>query len=335
MDMRNLGRSGLTVSPICLGTMMFGDQTDEKAARQIIDHARKAGINFIDTADQYAKGKSEEIVGRAIAKDRHSWVLATKAGNPINDTHANAEGLNRKWLLKAMDDSLARLGTDFVDIWYLHLDDYSTPLEEAVSAVADVLGQGKALYWGVSNFRAWRICELVRLAGEAGIDKPIVCQPYYNAMNRMPEVEILPACEYHGLGVVPYSPLARGVLTGKYPPGKAAPKGSRAARKDKRMMESEFREESLVIAQKIKQHAEAKGMTAADFAVNWVLANPIVTSVLAGPRTLEHWKGYLGALDHGFDAEDEALLNALVAPGHPSTPGYSDPRYPLTGRPGW
>ncbi|MGD1876403.1 MAG: aldo/keto reductase [Kiloniellaceae bacterium] len=335
MDTRKLGRSGLSVSPLCLGTMMFGDQTDEKEAKRIVGHARDAGVNFIDTADQYAKGKSEEIVGRAIAKDRDAWVLATKAGNPVHDTHANAQGLNRKWLLKAIDDSLSRLGTGFVDIWYLHLDDYTTPLEEAVSAVADVLGQGKALYWGVSNFRAWRIAELVPLADAAGIDRPIVCQPYYNAMNRMPEVEILPACEYHGLGVVPYSPQARGVLTGKYAPGKAAPKDSRAGRKDVRMMESEFREESLVIAQKIKAHAEKKGMTAADFAVNWVLANPIVTSVLAGPRTLEQWKGYLGALDHGFDEEDEALLDSLVTPGHPSTPGYSDPRYPLTGRPVW
>jgi aryl-alcohol dehydrogenase-like predicted oxidoreductase len=335
MDMRKLGRSGLTVSPICLGTMMFGDQTDEKEARRIIDHARDAGVNFIDTADQYCQGKSEQIVGRAIAKDRDAWVLATKGGNPVNDTHANSQGLSRKWLLKAIDDSLERLKLDYVDIWYLHLDDYSTPLEEAVSAVADVLGQGKALYWGVSNFRGWRIAELVRLAGEAGIDRPVVCQPYYNAMNRMPEVEILPACEYYGLGVVPYSPLARGVLTGKYQPGKAPPKGSRAGRKDQRMLESEFREESLVIAQKIKQHAEAKGMTSGDYAVNWVLANPIVTSVLAGPRTLEQWKAYLGALDHGFDEDDEKLLDSLVAPGHPSTPGYSDPRYPLTGRPVW
>ena len=335
MDMRKLGRSGLSVSPICLGTMMFGDQTDEKEARRIIGHAREAGVNFIDTADQYAKGRSEEIVGRALAKDRDAWVLATKAGNPTHGSHANSQGLSRKWLLKAIDDSLARLDVDYVDIWYLHLDDYTTPLEETVSAVADVLRQGKALYWGVSNFRAWRIAELVHLAAQAGIDRPVVCQPYYNAMNRMPEVEILPACEYHGLGVVPYSPLARGVLTGKYKPGKAPPKGTRAGRKDTRMMESEFREESLVIAQKIKEHAEAKGMTAADFAVNWVLANPIITSVLAGPRTLEHWKGYLGALDHGFDAEDEALLNSLVAPGHPSTPGFNDPRYPLTGRPGW
>jgi hypothetical protein len=124
-------------------------------------------------------------------------------------------------------------------------------------------------------------------------------------------------------------------LTGKYKPGKAPPKGTRAGRKDVRMMESEFREESLVIAQKIKAHAEKKGMTAGDFAVNWVLANPIITSVLAGPRTLDQWKGYLGALTHGFDADDEKLLDSLVSPGHPSTPGYSDPRYPITGRPVW
>src|SRR3546814_854629 len=169
----------------------------------------------------------------------------------------------------------------------------------------------------------------------AGIDRPIVCQPYYNAMNRLPEVEILPACEYYGLGVVPYSPLARGVLTGKYQPGKAPPKGSRAGRKDRRMLESEFRPESLAIAQKIKAHAEAKGMTAADFAINWVLANPIVTAVLAGPRTLDQWKGYLSALDHGFDGDDETLLDSLVAPGHPPTPGYREPSYPLAGQTVW
>ena len=305
MDMRKLGRSGLSVSPLCLGTMMFGDRTDEKEARRIIDHARDAGVNFIDTADQYAKGKSEEIVGRAIAKDRDAWVLATKAGNPVNDTHANNQGLSRKWLLKAMDDSLSRLKLDFVDVWYLHLDDYTTPLEEAVSAVADVLGQGKALYWGVSNFRAWRICELVHLAEAAGIDRPIVCQPYYNAMNRMPEVEILPACEYHGLGVVPYSVLARGVLTGKYQPGKAPPKDTRAGRQDKRMMQTEWRRESLLIAQEIKRHAEAKGITPVQFACAWVLRNPLVTATIAGPRTEEQMKDYLGVLDVTLDAEDD------------------------------
>jgi aryl-alcohol dehydrogenase-like predicted oxidoreductase len=330
MEMRKLGRSGLSVSPICLGTMMFGDQTDEKEAGRIIGHARDAGVNFIDTADQYAKGKSEAIVGRAIAKDRDAWVLATKAGNPVNDTHANNQGLSRKWLLKAMDDSLARLKLDHVDIWYLHLDDYTTPLEEAVSAVADVLGQGKALYWGVSNFRAWRIAELVHLSEAAGIDRPIVCQPYYNAMNRMPEVEILPACEYHGLGVVPYSPLARGVLTGKY--NDDTPEGSRAARGDKRMMETEFRPEAIDAARRIAAYLEPSGRPMSGLAVSWVLANRLISGVVIGPKSVRQLEDYLGAAATRYTAEDEAFMNELVPSGSAAGYAYSDPRYPYRGR---
>ena len=143
---------------------------------------------------------------------------------------------------------------------------------------------------------------------------------------------MLPACEHFGLGVVPYSPLARGVLTGKYRPGEPPPAETRAGRGDKRMMQTEFRSESIAIAQKIKAHAERRGMSAAEFAFNWVLNSGAVTSVLAGPRTLEQWRAYHGALERAFDAEDEALIDALVAPGHPSTPGYTDPRYPATGR---
>jgi aryl-alcohol dehydrogenase (NADP+) len=152
-------------------------------------------------------------------------------------------------------------------------------------------------------------------------------------MNRQPENDILPACQHYGIGVVPYSPLARGVLTGKYKPGAEPPADTRAGRNDKRIMETEFRAESLEIAQKVKAHAEKKGMTAGDFAVGWVLANPIITSVIGGPRTLEQWNGYLDALGKRFDAEDEALIDSLVRSGHPSTPGYNDPSYPITGRP--
>ena len=152
-------------------------------------------------------------------------------------------------------------------------------------------------------------------------------------MNRMPEVEVLPACAPYGIGVVPYSPLARGVLTGKYRPGAAPAEGTRAGAQDQRMMETEFREDSLLHAQKIKARAEARGMTAGQFALNWVLANPLIGSVLAGPRTLEQWDEYLGALDHEMLPEDEDFVDGLVAPGHPSTPGYSDPQYPITGRP--
>ena len=161
----------------------------------------------------------------------------------------------------------------------------------------------------------------------------MACQPYYNAMNRQPENDILPACEHYGLGVAPYSPLARGVLVGKYKPGEEPPPDTRAGRKDRRMMQTEFRAESLQIAQTLRAHAEKKAMSAGDFAINWVLRNPIVTSVIAGPRTLEQWQGYLGALGRPFDDEDEVLVDSLVRPGHPSTPGYNDPNYPLTGRP--
>ncbi len=331
MDYVNLGRSGLKVSRLCLGSMTFGDRTDAAEAARIIASARDAGVNFIDTADQYAKGESERIVGKLIAKERNRWVLATKVGNRMGDA-PNDGGLSRAWILRAIDMSLDRLDTDFVDIYYFHIDDEDTPLDESVAAMGDVIAQGKVRYWGVSNFRGWRIAEAVRLAADMGVPAPVVCQPYYNAMNRMPETEVIPACAHYGLGVVPYSPLARGVLTGKYKPGDAPPADSRAGRKDRRMMQTEFRQESLVMAQAIKAHAEKRGMTAGQFAINWLFNNGAVTSVLAGPRTLAQWMEYVGALKHGFDADDEALIDGLVRSGHPSTPGYNDPRYPLTGR---
>ena len=332
MEYRTLGRSGLHVSPICLGTMMFGGATGDRAAGRIVGRARDAGVNFIDTADVYNKGACERVVGKLIRRDRARWVLATKVGNPMGpDPHQR--GLGRKWISRAIDASLKRLGTDYVDIYYLHKPDETTPLEETLSAVGDILASGKARYFGISNFRGWQHAEVVRLCDDLGIDRPVASQPYYNAMNRMPEVEVLPACGHYGIGVVPYSPLAPGVLTGKYKPGEAAPAGTRAGRQDRRMMESEFRAESLGHAQAIKARAEARGMTAGQFALNWVLANPLIGSVLAGPRTLEQWDEYLGALDHEMLPEDEDFVDGLVAPGHPSTPGYSDPQYPITGRP--
>lgn len=331
MDYRQLGRSGLTVSPLCLGTMMFGGPTTEPESRDIIDHARAAGINFIDTADVYNEGRSEEVTGRAIAAHRHDWVLATKVANAMGQG-PNRAGLSRKWLMQACDDSLRRLGTDFIDIYYLHKEDHQTPLAETVRAIGDLVAQGKIRYFGVSNYRSWRLAEICRLCDELGIDRPVVSQPYYNAMNRMPEVEHLPACGFYGLGVASYSPLARGVLTAKYAPGETPQQGTRAGRGDKRMLQSEWRDESLVIAQTIKTHADKRGLTPVQFAVRWVLNNAYLTAAIAGPRTLAQWQAYLAALDCDFTAEDEALIDRLVPAGHPSTPGYSDPAYPLEGR---
>jgi aryl-alcohol dehydrogenase (NADP+) len=331
MEYRNLGTSGVKVSPLCLGTMMFGDRTDAAESARIVAAAREAGVNFIDTADVYTKGESERIVGKLIAGDRDRWVLASKVGNAKGDD-PNRRGTGRKWIMTAIDASLSRLGTDYIDLYYLHRDFELTPLEETVQAMADLIRAGKVRYFGISNYRGWRTAEVVNTCIRLGLPRPIASQPYYNLLNRLPENEILPACANYGIGVVPYSPIARGVLTGKYQPGAEPDAASRAGRKDRRMMETEFRAESLEIAQRIKAHAEAKGISAGHFAINWVLNNRIVTSVIGGPRTLEQWNDYIAAIGKPFDAEDEALVDTLVKSGHPSTPGYNDPSYPIRGR---
>lgn len=331
MNYRYLGASSLQVSPICLGTMLFGSQTSEGEATRIVDFARASGVNFIDTADSYNMGETERIVGRLIAEDRHRWILATKVGNAMG-TDPNLDGLGRRRIILAAEQSLKRLGTDWIDIYYLHRDDPDVPLEESLSAIAHLTAQGKILYFGVSNFRGWRVAEIVNLCDKMGINRPVCAQPYYNAVNRMPEVEYLPACQHYGIGVVPYSPLARGVLTGKYAPNGITPTNSRLARNDQRMLTTEFREESLHIAQLIKERAEQRGMTAGQFAYNWVVNHAQVAAAVAGPRTLEQWQENLSALDFKLNEDDESFIDQLVPPGHPSTHGYTDPKYPVTGR---
>jgi aryl-alcohol dehydrogenase (NADP+) len=331
MQYRLLGKSGLKVSPLCLGTMMFGGPADAATSERIIGKAFDAGINTLDTADQYNAGRSEEVCGQAIKNRRHDWILATKVANSMG-RDPNKSGLSRRWIFLALEASLKRLGTDYVDIYYLHREDHNTPIETTVSAMGDLIRQGKIRFFGVSNFKSWRVAQICAICDRLGIDRPMVSQPYYNAMNRMPEVEHLPACAHYGLGIMPYSPLARGVLSGKYEPGVPPPQDTRAGRNDKRIMEAEYRPESLQIAQIIKQHAAAKGITAGQFALNWVLNNALVSSAIIGPRTEAHLGDYLGALSYRFDAEDEKLVDSLVTPGHPSTPGYNDPQYPIEGR---
>jgi len=332
MDYRRLGRSGLKVSPLCLGTMMFGGPTDEATSARIIGDARDAGINFIDTADAYGAGRSEEIVGRAVRADRDRWVLATKVGYPAGAPMPTGADLSRKYVLHAAEASLRRLGTDYIDLYILHQDDRGTPLDETVRALADLVRAGKVRHVGLSNFAAWRVAEAVQLCAEAGIDRPAAVQPLYNAMNRQAEAELLPACGHLGLGVVPYSPLARGILSGKYTRTDALPEGSRAARQDRRMLQTELRPESIALAQRLKAHAEAHGSKVSRLAIQWVLNNALVCSVIAGPRTVEQWEEYRAALAAPFGADDEALVSSLVPAGHPSTPGFTDPQYPVTGR---
>ncbi len=334
---RRLGRSGLIVSRLCLGTMQFGARTEEADARRIVDHAAERGVNFIDTADTYVNGVSEEIVGRAIAAKRDYWVLATKLAVPIPGEGPNRKGLSRKWIMEEADASLKRLGTDFIDILYLHREDPGTPLEETVRALGDLQRAGKIRYFGLSNFKAWRMARVCAICDSEGIDRPVVNQPVYHALNRMIEVETLPACADLGLGVFPYSPNARGILSGKYASGEAPPEGSRAAEKSatglyKRLMESEFRPENIAAAKAIAAHAKKRGIDPTAFAVAWVLANPTVTGAIAGPRTLAQWESYLAAFDVTWTAEDEAAVDALIAPGTTAVPQFADPAYPVEGR---
>jgi len=331
MRYRLLGSSGMRVSEICLGTMMFGGPTDAGEGRRIIDHALASGVNFIDTADVYAKGQSEVVIGSAIKSGRGRWVLATKLGQPMGGD-VTEMGLSRRYMMRALEASLKRLGTDYIDLYYIHRVDPATSWRQTIATFGDLIRQGKIREWGLSNVRAWHIPHVHHLAAELGVPQPAAVQPYYNLMNRQPEVELLPAAKAFGLGVVSYSPIARGILTGKYRVNEKPQEGSRAARRDKRMLEAEWRTESLIIAEKLKAHAAARGVCLVHWAVAWVLNNAAVSASIAGPRTFEQWTGYLGALDYSWTPEDEALADGLVPPGHPSTAGFNDPAYPVEGR---
>lgn len=333
IEYRNLGRNGIKISPITLGTMMFGGQTDESVARRIVDQAREQGINSIDTANNYNGGASEEMVGRLIADHRAQWVLATKFGNPNPGVAGpNTQGASRHNVIQSVEASLKRLNTDYIDLLYLHREDPITPVEETLRAVSDLIRAGKIRAYGLSNHRGWKLAEFSRSADLLGIERPAASQPLYNLANRQIEVEHLPAAEHYGIGVVSYSPLARGVLTAKYDPAQAPAADTRAGRHDTRMAQTEWRAESLALAQRIKDHAQARGITPGQFAVAWVLNNRLVTSAIAGPRTEQQWADYVPALAYAFTADDEALIDELVVTGHSSTPGYNDPSHPFEGR---
>ena len=331
MQYRNLGRSGVKVSPVCLGTMMFGGQTSAADSIRIMHKALDAGVNFFDTANMYNAGQSEAVIGEALADRRGRVVLATKGRAPMG-AGPNDSGASRLHLMRALEDSLKRLKTDHVDIYYVHTPDYATPIEETLCALDDMVHSGKVRYISCSNFRAWRLMEALWTSDKLNLQRFACIQPLYNIVNRDIEVELLPACKEYGIGVVTYSPLARGILTGKYKQGEPFPEGSRAARNDKRMQQAELREASLIVAEEIRRHCEQKGVGMSQFALAWCLANPNVTSVIIGPRTMEQFDDNMDCLSVKVDESDEAFINDLVPPGEHSGKGFQDTQYPITGR---
>lgn len=331
MQYRQLGRSPLLVSPLTLGTMMFGGATSAEESLRIIRDAREAGINSIDTADVYNNGVTEEVVAPGIAGDRDYWVLASKVGNRLGSA-PNQMGFSRKWIIEGVEASLRRLKTDYLDIVYLHRDFPGQSLEEPLRALGDLMAQGKIRYYGLSNFYGWRIADAVRTAQQLGLAAPAVIQPVYSVVNRLAEVEQLPAANAYGMGVISYSPLARGVLSGKYQSLQDAPADSRAGRGDSRLLATEWRSESIEVAKALSEHLAARGINLPSFAVAWVLNNALISSALAGPRTFEQWRSYLEALKITLNATDEAMADSLVPPGYASTHGYFDPSHPVKGR---
>jgi aryl-alcohol dehydrogenase-like predicted oxidoreductase len=332
MDYTNLGRNGVKVSRLCLGTMMFGNPTTEADSIAIINKAYDDGVNFIDTANVYNDGESERITGKAIKDKRDKVVLVTKVCGPRGDG-INDGGVSRYHIMNEVENSLKRLGTDYIDIYILHRAVYDCPIEETLRALDDLVAQGKIRYPGCSNFYGHQLTEALWVADKRGYVPVSVVQPLYNIVNRDPEVDLFPACEKFGVGTMIYSPLARGVLAGKYLVGQAPPEGSRAARNDRRILITELRDESFEVAQAIKPLADAHGKTMTQFSLNWALGNPIVSSAIIGPRTMEQYLDNVGCL--GWEMSEEALtkIDELVPPGEHTGWGFNDPQYPVIGRP--
>lgn len=289
----NLPGTGLTVSKVCLGTMTFGDQVAENDATAIIHQALDSGVNFVDTADQYVKGLSEEITGRALAGRRDKVILATKVFNPTSPD-PNDRGHSRRHIINAIDASLRRLGTDYVDIYYLHSPDHVTPFEETLQTMDMLVNQGKIRYVGVSNYAAWEVSDLLAIARLNGYQAPVITQNVYNLLTRGIESELLPQTAKHNLGVIVYNVLMGGLLTGKHSKGAPAA-GSRMA--DNKMYSDRYwSDENFDAASALASVAEGAGLSPADLAMRWAANQPGITSVLLGVSKIGHLEANLAAL---------------------------------------
>ncbi len=285
MQYRNLGRSGLKVSEICLGTMTFGHSTDEAEAEAIMDAALDAGVNFFDTANTYAKGRSEEILGKLVKRHRHGCVIATKCFNPTGDS-LNDSGSSRQHIMRAVEDSLRRLQTDHIDILYLHHCDSETPLDETLRALDDLVRSGKVRYIACSNFDAWRLMEALWISDTRGWERFICYQPQYNLVVRDIEAEILPACRHKGVGVVAWGPLAGGFLTGKYQPGQRSAPGTRS-QEGWVFMDRMFAPNADETLSTLLHVSVELGCTPAALAIRWVLEQEGVSAAIVGARTAD------------------------------------------------
>jgi aryl-alcohol dehydrogenase-like predicted oxidoreductase len=333
VEYRSLGRTGVKVSPLCLGAMMFGSwgNPDHDDSIRIIHRALDAGINFIDTADVYSRGESEEIVGKALAGGRRDdVVLATKVHGEMGDD-PNQRGNSRRWIIREVESSLRRLGTDWIDLYQIHRPEHDTDIEDTLSALTDLVRAGKVRYVGSSTFPASQIVEAQWTSRDRGLERFATEQPPYSMLVRGVENDVLPTCLRHGIAVIPWSPLAGGWLSGSYRAGAEPPASSRATRLPHRFdLAIPANQRKLEAADALGELAREAGYSLIELAIAWVINHPAVTAAIIGPRTMEHLESQLPAAEISLDTALLNRIDEIVAPGltiNPADGGLANPAF--------
>lgn len=311
METRTLGASGLKVSEVGLGCNNFGTRIDSTETRSVVDAAIHHGINFFDTADVYGNTESEKHLGKALGDRRRDVVVATKFGLPVGGKD-HCRGGSRRWIMQAVEDSLGRLNTDYIDLYQFHFPDPETPVEETLRTLDDLVSQGKVRYIGCSNFAGWQIADAHWTAARSGGIRFVSAQNPHSLLDRNVETEVLPACERFNLGFLPYFPLASGLLTGKYQLGKDAPEGSRLS--DWKMLrDMQYTEVNLQKVEKLRQWAEGRGHSLLELAFGWLLSKPIISSVIAGATKPDQIKANVEARSWRLTKEELQEIDQLLS----------------------
>jgi len=321
MEYRQLGRTGVQVSPFCLGGMLFGGKTPEPEANLIIDHALEAGINFIDTANIYERGRSEEVIGAALKRSgkRSQIVLATKVFGRMRDDDPNGAGIHRRQIREQVEASLRRLQTEYIDLYYIHRPMQNIPIDETLRALDDLIHAGKILYIGCSTFAAWSVVESLWVAKEYGLNRFIAEQPPYHLLDRAIEHELIPMAQTYGLALMAWSPLAGGLLTGKY--RDSVPVDSRI-QPGSVWADRHFNPAAAQAIRELGALADEKGITLGQLALAWCASKPGITSVILGARTLDQLREQLGALEVKLTPEDQQRIDAICPPGKTAVSYY-------------
>ncbi len=316
MKYRTVGKTGIQVSSLCFGTMSFGGNADEETSKAMFQRCREAGINFFDTANVYSQGRSEEILGECLADCRDETVITTKVFYPMGKD-MNARGLSRRHIMLEVENSLRRLKTDRIDFYFVHLFDENTPMEETLRALDDLQAQGKILYPAVSNWAAWQIAKALGISAKEQLARFELLQPMYNLVKRQAEVEILPLAVSEQLGVISYSPLGGGLLTGKYGVNKRPEQGRLV--EEQRYTDRYADEMNFVVADRFTTYAAEHGMHPATLAVAWVMSNPAITAPIIGARNLEQLEPSLAALDVDMTPQWRNEISSLSVTPAPAT----------------